>query len=287
MKRRQVITGLMGITSALVVSPWRLGDVNHPRTEKTLALNLPLTDLGPLPDPTIDREQPVLTELLANMDDRDSDTMPSVITNHANVTFDALHTEQQRAVQKSIDFERDYDDDIFVSETDQPALKSLFLRLRNLQNTIGYGNFNIVSFDDARQYAKRFDAIGAFTAAETEFIEKLYETDAKAYGFFGQKVSASLTQTYTAKEVVKIPRSGHYLLNDDSLAYYKKLRKEVGDSIILTSGIRSNVKQLYLFVAKTVRVNGNLSRASRSLAPVGYSYHGIGDFVRRRKSRSN
>jgi len=278
MKRRQVITGLMGITSALAVSPWRLGEPSRPRYEKTLALNLPLTDMAPLADPTIDREQPVLTQLLSNMDDRDSDTMPSVTTHNGHVPLDKLQTQQQRAVQKSLDFERDYDDDIFVSDTDQPTLQSLFVRLRNLQNTIGYGNFNIVSFDDARQYAKRFDAIGAFTVAEAEFIEKLYETDAKDYGFFGKKVSASLTQTYTAQQVIKIPRSGHYLLNDDSLDYYKKLRKEVGDSIILTSGIRSNVKQLYLFIAKTVRVNGNLSRASRSLAPVGYSYHGIGDF---------
>ena len=33
-----------------------------------------------------------------------------------------------------------------------------------------------------------------------------------------------------------------------------------------------------LFLNKVVRSNGNLSLASRSLAPPGYSYHGIGDF---------
>lgn len=280
MKRRQVITGLVGITSAVMISPWQAGKRLLSPATHTLSLNLPLTSIDDfLPDPIMDREQPVSREMLTAMDARDSDTMPTVAPNsNASVALSQLQTQQQRAVQKSIDFARDYDDDVFVSETEMPILQSLFVRLKNLQNTIGYGNFNIISFDDARAYAKRFDAIGEFTAAEIDFIEKLYGTDAKEYGFFGDKVSEALTQSYLKKQVVKIPHSGHFLLNDDSLAYYKKLRKEVGESIILTSGIRSNVKQLYLFIAKTVRVNGNLSRASRSLAPVGYSYHGIGDF---------
>lgn len=281
MKRRQVITGLAGIASALAVSPWGSRQLLSAQTEKLIALNLPLTDIddyAPMAEPELDREQPIL-EMLTSMDSRDSDTMPTVVSKaESTIALSSLQSQKQRAVQKSIDFARDYDDDVFVTELEAPVLKSLFHRLKNLQNTIGYGNFNIVSFDDALMYAKRFDAVGEFTPAELNFVEKLYETDARDYGFFGQKVSESLTHSYSSKDVVKIPRSGHYLLNDDSLAYYQKLRKEVGDSIILTSGIRSNVKQLYLFVAKTVRVNGNLSRASRSLAPVGYSYHGIGDF---------
>lgn len=280
MKRRQVITALAGFTSAIVVSPLGNWCPSCKPITKLLAPNLPLThmDDGSV-DPEIDREQPILKEMLSNMDARDSDTMPSVVTQgEKNVVVSKLHNQRQRAIQKSIDFARDYDDDIYVTEADAPILQSLFLRLKNLQNTIGYGNFNIVSFDDALLNAKRFDAVGEFTSAEINFIERLYEADAREYGFFGQKVSQSLTQTYKAKDVVKIPRSGHFLLNDYSLEYYKKLRKEVGESIILTSGIRSNVKQLYLFIAKTIRVNNNLSRASRSLAPVGYSFHGIGDF---------
>jgi len=46
----------------------------------------------------------------------------------------------------------------------------------------------------------------------------------------------------------------------------------------LTSGIRSVVKQMHLFLSKVLQTDGNLSQASRSLAPPGYSYHGIGDF---------
>jgi LAS superfamily LD-carboxypeptidase LdcB len=59
---------------------------------------------------------------------------------------------------------------------------------------------------------------------------------------------------------------------------YEKLRKRVGDQLYLTSGIRGVVKQFLLFLDKAHNNNGNLSLASRSLAPPGYSYHGIADF---------
>ncbi len=59
---------------------------------------------------------------------------------------------------------------------------------------------------------------------------------------------------------------------------YEKICREVGKSIILTSGVRGNVKQMDLFLRKVIRSRGNISVASRSLAPAGYSYHSIGDF---------
>ena len=59
---------------------------------------------------------------------------------------------------------------------------------------------------------------------------------------------------------------------------YNKVKKDIGDSVILTSGIRGVVKQIHLFLAKAVKTGGNLSQASRSLAPPGHSYHGVGDF---------
>ena len=42
--------------------------------------------------------------------------------------------------------------------------------------------------------------------------------------------------------------------------------------------MRGIAKQYQLFMAKAVASAGNLSKASRSLAPPGHSYHGIGDF---------
>ena len=181
-------------------------------------------------------------------------------------------------INKNIDFARDYDDDIFVSSADEILLHSVTLRLKKLQSTIGFGNFNIVNFDEALTFAKRFNDVGEFTAKELEFIERVFFTAASDYGFYGEKVTDRLTNNIAKKNVFKVPHTGHYLLKDQSLAYYEKIKKSVGGNIVLTSGIRSNVKQLHLFLAKTIRVNGNLSRASRSLAPPGYSYHGIGDF---------
>ena len=52
----------------------------------------------------------------------------------------------------------------------------------------------------------------------------------------------------------------------------------MGDTVVLTSGVRGVAKQMYLFVNKAVDTGGNLSMASRSLAPPGYSFHGAGDF---------
>ena len=80
------------------------------------------------------------------------------------------------------------------------------------------------------------------------------------------------------KETVKIPLTGHYLFKGESLESYHRLVKDVGPSIILTSGIRSIPKQMDLFFSKIKSCNGNISLASKSIAPPACSYHSIGDF---------
>ncbi|BFM05598.1 M15 family metallopeptidase [Halioxenophilus aromaticivorans] len=220
-----------------------------------------------------------------NMDSRDSQTMAVNARNQAQVIAPQPGADETLSsddalgdIDKSIYFAHDFIGDIYVSEANQAHLQAVFQRLKRLQNTIGFGNFNIVSFDQALSYAKSFSQVGAFTQEELDFIDELFAFNSADYGFYGDKVTANLTQSIKPEQVIKVPYTGHYLFKDQSLAYYEKLKKDVGENIILTSGIRSNVKQLYLFLAKTVSVDGNLSRASRSLAPPGYSYHGIGDF---------
>jgi hypothetical protein len=187
-------------------------------------------------------------------------------------------------INKNIDFDRDYDDDLLISPEDRLLLVSVSLRLKKLQSTVGYGNFNIINFDDALKFAKRFNQVGEFTLAEVNFIEKIFFNNAAEYGFYGEKVISVLTTPIKKQETFKVPHTGHYLFKDQSFTYYNEIRKSVGEGIVLTSGIRSNVKQLDLFLAKVIRVKGNLSRASRSLAPPGYSYHGVGDFDVGRKN---
>jgi len=87
-----------------------------------------------------------------------------------------------------------------------------------------------------------------------------------------------LTDGIRKRDTIKVPHTGHYVFRGDSLRLYEKIRRDVGKSIILTSGVRGVVKQMYLFLSKAVRSKGNLSMASRSLAPPGHSFHGAGDF---------
>ena len=151
-------------------------------------------------------------------------------------------------------------------------------RLQRAQRTIGYGNFNVVSLDEILRYSKRYSKIGAFQKTELDMLEQLFYEDASQYGFLGQKPLGSLTQKIHRKKIVKVPGSGHYLYKGKPLDMYQDIRKNLGKDVILTSGIRGIIKQIHLFLNKATKYQGNLSLASRSLAPPGYSFHGVGDF---------
>ena len=157
-------------------------------------------------------------------------------------------------------------------------IKNLRNKLYRIQRVAGFGNFNILSFDDALIYAKRYKRVGAFSKEELNFIEELFYQSASKYGFYGKKVIHSLTQSISRKNIIKVPYTGHFMYKNNSYETYLKIRKDVGKNLILTSGVRGLLKQIYLFLNKAVATNGNLSLASRSLAPPGYSYHSIGDF---------
>ena len=173
---------------------------------------------------------------------------------------------------------RHYDDDIYATEADIPHLKSALKRLSRIQGTVGYGNFNILSFDLALRTAKQYSRVKPFTRPELDVLEKLFYSNASDYGFLGEKPVDNITTGISRKDVVKVPRSGHFLYRGEASELFDKVRAEVGPSLILTSGIRSITKQMYLFLRKANKYDWNLSLASRSLAPPGYSFHGVGDF---------
>lgn len=181
-------------------------------------------------------------------------------------------------LEKVRNFENEFVDDIYLNEDKRKLLHSLALRLEKLQSVVGHGNFNVLSLDHAIRYGRKYSKMGRFTREELTFMDEIFETRASDYGFFGDKVSAKMSDMVPSKEIIKVPYSGHYLFRDVSLAYYEKLKGDVGRNVILTSGIRSNIKQMYLFLNKTIASDYNLSKASRSLAPPGHSYHGVGDF---------
>ncbi|MEM7209877.1 MAG: D-alanyl-D-alanine carboxypeptidase family protein [Pseudomonadota bacterium] len=158
------------------------------------------------------------------------------------------------------------------------TMESTFQRLTRLQNQVGYGNFNVIGWDDALRFAKQYSAVGEFTRTELEFVDELFSQNASTLGFYGDKVITHLSSRINKSEIKKIPGTGHYLFKGESIKMYESIRKDIGDTVVLTSGIRSVVKQIYLFINKAREVDGNLSVASFSLAPPGHSYHAVGDF---------
>lgn len=175
-------------------------------------------------------------------------------------------------------FDQHHDSDIYVREDRLSVLSSCVNRLRRVERTVGHGNFNIIGFDETLLYARSYSQIGAFTDQELDFLEEIFCTDASLYGFYGEKPIKKITDQINRSRIHRFPRIGHYLYKGVPYQTYQRAKKEIGNDVILTSGIRSVVKQFMLFLNKADENSGNLSLASRQLAPPGYSYHGIGDF---------
>ncbi|NDV22233.1 M15 family metallopeptidase [Desulfovibrio sp. JC022] len=181
-------------------------------------------------------------------------------------------------LHRMANFDKPQPGDLILNKKELTLLKSSLRRLRRVQRTVGFGNFCVLSFDDALKFARNYSSIGRFTKQELAFLDKTFHFDAHDYGFFGDKPVDKLTAAISRKELIKIPRTGNFLYRGEPHKKYLKIRKELGRKVYLTSGVRGVVKQFILFLAKAESNGGNLSLASRSLAPPGYSYHGVGDF---------
>ena len=175
-------------------------------------------------------------------------------------------------------FDQPHPGDIRLEKELLPVLHSCVSRLQRLQRTVGHGNFHIISFDDGMAIARNYSRVGRFSREELDFLERSFYTDSEEYGFWGEKPINSMTTSIKKREVVKIAGTGSYLYRGVPEEMYEKIRKHVGDKVYLTSGIRGVMKQFLLFLYKADSNKGNLSLASRSLAPPGYSFHGISDF---------
>ena len=168
--------------------------------------------------------------------------------------------------------------EIVLSADDYDLLCRLTRRLARLQASAGYGNFALMDLDAALAHARYDPYVGDFTPAEINFMEKIFHQDARMYGFMGGKPMQGITDSVQQREIEKVPKTGNYLFKGRPLETFRRMSGDVGSELILTSGIRGVPKQFYLFFRKAVITKGNLSLASRSLAPPGYSFHGIGDF---------
>ena len=181
-------------------------------------------------------------------------------------------------LHKIHNFNHPHHDDLQIDSNLYGAFESTVMRLRRLQKLVGHGNFHILNFSDGLLLARNYSKVGRFTKSELSFMETIFYEDGQHYGFLGQKPIKEITDQVKKNDVVKIPYSGNYLYKDRSIEIFERIKKELGDQVVLTSGIRNVMKQFLLFLNKVYDSNGNLSLASRSLAPPGYSFHGNGDF---------
>jgi len=178
-------------------------------------------------------------------------------------------------------FAKDYielNQDVNLHINDLNILYTLDSRLKRLRKYIGFANFNIVSLDQALYYGRNYSTIGKFTTEELLLIEKLFYSEPNKFGFYGDKTVDNISQTIPKKDIQKISNSGHFIFKGKPLEDYNRILKDVGDNLILTSGIRNVVKQLSLYISKVKSLNGNLSQASNIIAPPAYTYHAISDF---------
>jgi zinc D-Ala-D-Ala carboxypeptidase len=187
---------------------------------------------------------------------------------------DLIHDQRAR----SDFFDRDFPSDIWANKEEFQLLSRLAQKFDAIQRYVGHGNFNILGYNEAVRFAKLVSGLDEFTTQEKKRLEELFYFNAELYGFMGEKIFHELDSGIKRRDVVKVPYTGHFLLKGSSLDTYERLSRDVGEGLILTSGVRSLAKQFHLFLEKVRDTNGNISRASRSLAPPGYSFHGRGDF---------
>ena len=204
-----------------------------------------------------------------------STSQVDAVLNTSNTTHD---TSVKDSINKVKNFNVTYVEDVFLATEKKMIFKNALRRINRVKKYIGFANFNLLSFDDMLLYANRSPKIGRFTKKELNLIDEIFFFDANKYGFHGEKVITELTSIINKKDTIKVPGSGHYLFQGEASTKFNQLKNDVGPNLILTSGVRSVVKQLQLFLSKLESSHGNLSLASRSLAPPGHSYHGIGDF---------
>jgi len=173
----------------------------------------------------------------------------------------------------------EHSNDIYLSQEDFQTLSILRQRLRRLKKFVGFANFNIISYNSAMYYARNYSTIGKFTQAEIHLMERFFYEDPSRYGFYGKKTVETITTSINHSDLQKINGSGHFIFKGNSLESFRRLQKDVDThNVILTSGVRSVIKQMRLFTDKLYRNHGNITKTTHSIAPPAYSYHSTGDY---------
>ena len=169
-------------------------------------------------------------------------------------------------------------DDVYLSPDQRAVMPTTLARLNRVQRHFGHGYFNILGFNQLLKSAAATTGIERFTVEEMGLLQWLFYQDAASYGFMGQRVVNDLLVDLRPSLLHYNAQSGQYLYKRLAKPLFDRMRADIGTDLILTSGVRGIPKQCALFLTKLIACEGNVSMASRSLAPPGYSFHFSGDF---------
>ncbi|MDO9305796.1 MAG: D-alanyl-D-alanine carboxypeptidase family protein [Sulfuricurvum sp.] len=167
-------------------------------------------------------------------------------------------------------------DSSVVKRGSNSLVTSLLKKLIIVQNQVGYVQFNILSFDDLLKVASRCKK--PLQPSEIDFIESIFYGDPRKYGFYGERTVPNLTIVTPQKDVVYMDKTGHFLMKGAATEKFAHIKRLIGPDLVLTSGVRAPVKQLYLFLKKMEYAGGDLRLTSNSIAPPGFTFHSVGDF---------
>lgn len=159
--------------------------------------------------------------------------------------------------------------DIFVLKTEREVFDSSFKKLYALLNRVGYVKFSALDISQAR-------TLVSFTDDEMDYLKKLFMFDASNFGFYRDKPLSDFNAKIDSTKLTQA--NGILCFDGKTIDKYRAMKDSIGDDVFMSSGIRSIVKQSFLFIQKARHCDYNLSMASRTIAPPGYSYHGVGYF---------
>lgn len=157
-----------------------------------------------------------------------------------------------------------------------PVVVSLLDKLITVQSRVGYVQFNAISFDEMLKTAAYCNK--PLTPYEIGYAETIFYGDPRRYGFYGERTVPNLTAITSKSDIQYIDRTGHFLMKGAAIEKYTTIKKLIGNDLVLTSGVRAPVKQLYLFLKKMVSEGGDLRATSTAIAPPGFTFHSVGDF---------
>lgn len=174
-------------------------------------------------------------------------------------------------------FDAHFPSDVLIAPNEGSLLASCVGKLKQVEQIVGYSRFTVIPFALALAIARNYSQAEPFSRRELDFLERIFYSDARAYGFLGKRTLHRLDHEIEGRDIQKVSGTAHFLYRGRALETYQKVKGEMGAELVLTSGVRGVVKQMLLFLNKAHNNRGNLSLASRQLAPPGYSFHGIGD----------